>query len=299
VAPRDGRDAAFARPGSTTGLSESVPPREPRPESARAGAPDVHAAPWIDSHAHLADAAFAGDRAAVLERVREAGGQGVVCIGASIADAALARAVAEAHPGFVWWTAGVHPHDAAGFDAIRDAEAIAQAMRDGAVAVGECGLDYHYDHSPRALQRRAFAAQLAIAAQQGRPVVVHTREAEDDTIAMIREAGSAGIRGVLHCFTGSPALAEVALEAGWHISIAGIATFKKWERDDVIRRVPSDRLLVESDSPYLAPVPFRGKRNEPAWCAYTLRRLAEVRGTDPPTLGAQLVANARQLFVLS
>ncbi len=299
MAPRDGRDAALARPGSPAGLSESVTSQEPRPESARAGASAVPAAPWIDSHAHLADAAFADDRAAVLERARAAGGQGIVCIGASVADAALARAVAAAHPGFVWWTAGVHPHDAAGFDAIGDAEAITQAMQDGAVAVGECGLDYHYDHSPRALQRRAFAAQLAIAAQQRRPVVVHTREAEDDTIAMLREAGSAGIRGVLHCFTGSPALAEAGLDAGWYLSIAGIATFRKWERDDVLRSVPADRLLVESDSPYLAPVPYRGKRNEPAWCAYTLRRLAEVRGSDPQTLGAQLVANARQLFVLS
>lgn len=299
MAPRDRRDAAFARPGSTAGLSETVTSQEPRPESARAGAPDLPPAPWIDSHAHLADAAFAEDREAVLGRVREAGGQGVVCIGASIADAIAARAIAEAHPGFVWWTAGVHPHDAAGFDPIRDSETIAQAMREGAVAVGECGLDYHYDHSPRALQRRAFAAQLAVAAQHRRPVVVHTREAEADTIAMLREAGSAGIRGVLHCFTGSPELADVGLEVGWHLSFAGIATFKKWERDDVIRRVPVERLLVESDSPYLAPVPHRGKRNEPAWCAYTLRRLADVRGADAHALGAQLVANARQLFTLS
>ena len=167
------------------------------------------------------------------------------------------------------------------------------------MAVGECGLDYHYDHSPRALQRRAFAAQLALAAETARPVVVHTRDAEDDTLAMVREAGAAGIGGVLHCFTGSAALAEAALAGGWYISFAGITTFAKWRDEDVVRLVPADRLLVESDAPYLAPVPHRGKRNEPAWCADTTRRLAAIRGTEPDALGAQVVANARRLFGLA
>jgi TatD DNase family protein len=256
-------------------------------------------APWIDSHAHLGDPAFAEDRDAVIARVRDAGGLGVVCIGESLAAASRAKAIAEEHPGFVWWTAGVHPHDAAGFDPIRDGEAIAAAMEQGAVAVGECGLDYHYEHSPRALQRRAFAAQLAIAAQHRRPVVVHTREAETDTAAMIREAGEAGIGGILHCFTGSLALAEVGLAAGWYVSFSGIVTFKKWEGDDVVRRIPDDRLLVESDSPYLAPMPHRGKRNEPAWCARTLERLALVRETDVRTLGAHVTGNARRIFGLA
>jgi TatD DNase family protein len=256
-------------------------------------------AQWIDSHAHLGDPAFLEDRDEVIARIREAGGLGVVCIGESLASAERAKAIAQQHPGFVWWTAGVHPHDAAGFDPIEDVEAIRAAMTQGAVAVGECGLDYHYDHSPRALQRRAFAAQLAIAAQHRRPVVVHTREAEDDTAAMIREAGEAGILGVLHCFTGSAALAEVGLAAGWCVSFSGIVTFKKWDGDDVVRLVPDDRLLIESDSPYLAPVPFRSKRNEPAWCARTLHRLAEVRGADAQTLGTHVTANARRLFGLS
>lgn len=273
----------------------------PRPEdqTPRAGAVVASTAPWIDSHAHLAGEAFDADRDAVLQRAREAGAQGIVCIGESLEAAARAKGVAEANPGFVWWTAGVHPHDAAGFDPARDVDAIAEALRGGAVAIGECGLDYHYDHSPRALQRRAFAAQLALAAQHDRPVVLHTREAEDDTVAMLREAGAAGIRGVLHCFTGSPALAEAGLAAGWSVSFAGIATFRKWDRDDVVRRVPVDRLLVESDSPYLAPVPQRGKRNEPAWCAHTLARLASVRGDDPVTLGRAVTENARTLFRLS
>lgn len=275
-----------------------MPDARPRPESARAGAAVPPPAPWIDSHAHLAAEAFDGDRDAVLDRLREAGGVGVVCIGESLDAAARARRIAEAAPGFVWWTAGVHPHDAAGFDPARDVDAIAEALAAGAVAVGECGLDYHYDHAPRALQRRAFAAQLAIAAQQRRPVVVHTREAEADTAAMLREAGAAGIRGVLHCFTGSMALAQVGLEAGWYVSFAGIVTFKKWDGDDIVRAIPSERLLLESDSPYLAPVPHRGKRNEPAWCARTLERLADVRATDAVSLGNAVTANARTLFGL-
>lgn len=235
----------------------------------------------------------------MLERVRAAGGEGVVCIGESLASAERAKRIAEANPGFVWWTIGVHPHDAAGFDPQRDAEAIAFGLQQGAVAVGECGLDYHYDHSPRALQRRAFATQLALAAQHGKPVVMHTREAEEDSIAMVREAGEAGIRGVLHCFGGSAALAEAGLDAGWYLSYAGVVTFKKWFGDDVMRAAPADRLLVESDAPYLAPVPNRGKRNEPAWCAYTLARLAAVRSEDVNALGQQVSANARRLFSLS
>jgi TatD DNase family protein len=232
----------------------------------------------------------------VINGARTAGAVAVICIGESLAAAARARAVAEANPGFVAWTAGVHPHDAAGFDPERDTAALRDAMAAGAVAIGECGLDYHYDHSPRPLQRRAFAAQLALAAETGRPVVVHTREAEDDTTAMLREAGTAGIRGVMHCFSGSMALAETALAAGWCISFAGIVTFKKWDAADIVRAVPEDRLLIESDAPFLAPVPFRGKRNEPAHCALTLSKLAELRGTTAESLGAATVRNTTKLF---
>jgi TatD DNase family protein len=257
-----------------------------------------HLPPFIDSHAHLAGEGFVGDVDAVLQRLREAGGIGVVCIGESLEAAAGARRLAEAH-GDVWWTAGVHPHDAASYDPVRDGAGIREAMAHGAVAVGECGLDYHYDHSPRPLQRRAFADQLAIAREHGRPVVVHTREAEDDTMAMVREAGDAGIGGVLHCYTGSHALAEVALAAGWYVSFSGIITFKKWDDLALLRLVPEDRLLIESDSPYLAPVPNRGKRNEPALCAYTLRRLAEVRAVEVHALGVALLQNTRRLFALT
>ncbi len=280
-------------------------PETPEPRHAtRAGAPSVPAPPppgvgFIDSHAHLAAEEFDADREAVLDRLTAAGGLGVICIGESLAAATRARAVAAGRPGLVWWTAGVHPHDAAAYDPARDRGAIQAAMAEGAVAVGECGLDYHYDHAPRPLQRRAFADQLAIAQETGRPVVVHTREAEDDTAAMVREAGESGIVGVLHCFTGSHALAEVGLAAGWCISFSGIITFRKWDDLALLRLVPEDRLLVESDSPYLAPVPHRGRRNEPAWCAYTLQRLAEVRAASLPPLAEAVLRNTRRLFHLA
>ena len=254
---------------------------------------------YIDSHAHLADPAFDPDRATAMDRARLAGALAVVTIGESIAAAERAAALATAHPGFVFSTAGIHPHDAASFDAIQDLEAIRGHVARGAVAIGECGLDYHYDHSPRELQRRAFAGQLALARELDRPVVVHTREAEADTLAMVTEAGDAGVRGVLHCYTGSHALADAALAVGWYVSFSGIVTFKKWEDLDLLRRIPDERLLVESDSPYLAPVPHRGKRNEPAWVSFTVARLAAVRGIEPLTLGALTAANTARLFQLS
>jgi TatD DNase family protein len=254
---------------------------------------------FIDSHAHLADPAFDADRDEVIARARQTGASAIVCIGESLAAARRAATIAAAHPGFCWHTAGVHPHDAADFVGTRDLPVLREEVHRGAVAIGECGLDYHYDHSPREKQMTAFGAQLVLASEVALPVVVHTREAEPDTLVMVREAATAGVRGVLHCYTGSIGLAEVALEGGWYVSFSGIVTFKKWTDEALLRLVPDDRLLVESDSPYLAPVPHRGKRNEPAWVSFTVARLASARGVDAAALGASTAANARRLFGLA
>jgi len=254
---------------------------------------------FIDSHAHLADPAFDADRGLVVERARSAGALAVVCIGESLTAAERAAELAAEHRGFIYATAGVHPHDAASFDPRTDLDAIRELVSRGAVAIGECGLDYHYDNSPRELQRRAFASQLALARELSRPIVVHTRDAEDDTAAMVAEAGSAGVRGVLHCFTGPRHVAETAIGVGWYVSFSGIVTFKKWVDDDLIRAVPDDRLLVESDSPYLAPVPNRGRRNEPAWVSFTVARVAAARGVESETIAAATRRNTIRLFGLS
>ncbi len=251
---------------------------------------------FVDSHAHLADEAFDADREEVIARARAAGARAIICIGESADVARRAARLAADNSGFVWFTAGVHPHNADLFDPIKDIESIRQFAANGAVAVGECGLDYHYDNSPRLLQRRAFAQQVEIARELSLPVVVHTRDADDDTRAIMQEAASAGVRGVLHCFTASDALATAALEAGWYLSFSGIITFTKWGRDALLKSVPADRLLVESDSPYLAPVPHRGRRNEPAWVSDTVSHLARARGESTADVAQITSRNAAEFF---
>jgi TatD DNase family protein len=254
---------------------------------------------FADSHVHLADPAFDTDRDAVIAAARQAGAQVLICIGESPDAADRAHAISESHPGLVWHTAGMHPHEASAWDLTRDLPRVREHLARGAVAIGECGLDYHYDNSPRDVQRSVFAAQVQLAGELRRPLVVHTREAVEDTAAMVREAGQAGVRGVLHCFTGPRSLAEVAIEAGWYVSFSGVVTFRKWADDDLIRSIPDDRMLVESDAPYLAPVPFRGKRNEPAHVALTLAKVAAARGTSPGEFGAIAVANTVRFFDLA
>ena len=250
----------------------------------------------IDSHAHLAGDRFADDRDAVLQRAWDAGVEHIVVIGDLTTSA---RDLAARFPGRLSFTAGLHPHEAATFTGTDDVETLRELLSGGAVAVGECGLDSFYDHSPRDLQLRAFETQLALAAEFVLPVVVHTREAEADTLRLMQAAARTGVVGVLHCFTGSPELARAALDVGWYISISGIATFRNWERDDVVRLIPDDRLLVETDAPYLAPVPCRGKRNESAFLQHTVAHLARVRGVTPETLADSTARNAIRLFNLS
>lgn len=253
--------------------------------------------PFADSHVHLASDQFQVDVHDVIARARDAGARAIVCIGESPEAARRAADIAAQYPELVWFTAGLHPHDASAWED-GHAAAIRALVAAGAVAIGECGLDYHYDHSPRDVQRLVFAAQLELARELGRPVVVHTREAEDDTASMLREAAAAGVRGVLHCFTGSHALADVAIEAGWMLSFSGVVTFKKFTDDALLQRIPDDRLLVESDAPYLAPVPHRGQRNEPSWVSLTVSRIAAARGVAPEVLGALALANTRRFFSL-
>jgi len=244
----------------------------------------------IDSHCHLADEAFEAELDAIVGRAKDAGLTAALVILAAgdEAEAARARKVREAWSA-VRFATGVHPHAAGSFagrpgEAAAATEAHAQAF--AAVGVGEIGLDYHYDYAPRELQRDVFAAQLARAKHLGRPVIIHTREATDDTFEILAQAGS--ISGVFHCFTGDAAMARRALDIGFHVSFSGIVTFPSaGSIREAVKLVPDDRLLVETDSPYLAPVPFRGKRNEPAHVVRVVEAVAAVRGTTPARVAEQ------------
>lgn len=247
----------------------------------------------VDTHCHLAAEAFAADRPDVLRRAREAGVGRVVVIGESPAALTVALELAGSEP-MVSVATGVHPHDASEWDEER-ARGLREALRHPAiVALGEIGLDYHYDHSPREVQRRAFEAQLALAAELGLPVIIHAREADADVLAVLRNAPPVGI--VLHSYSSGPALLEGGLALGALASFSGMVTFKNWTGDDLIRAVPLDRLLVETDAPYLAPVPHRGKRNEPAFVRQVAERVAVVRGMPVDALIAATGANAARVF---
>lgn len=253
----------------------------------------------IDSHCHLADAVFGDDLRDVVARAEQAGVSAALCIlSADEADEVTRSAVvSDAWPA-VRFAAGIHPHRAGHF-AGRLAE-VEQVVRDAmascaAVALGEIGLDYHYDFSPRDVQREVFARQLGLAAETRRPVIIHTREAFDDTAALLREAGDA-VRGVMHCFTGTLDEARQALDLGFYISMSGIVTFpRSGQLREVAAFVPADRLFAETDAPFLAPVPYRGKRNEPAWVVETCRVLAGLRATPIETLSRQIVENIARL----
>jgi len=253
----------------------------------------------IDSHCHLADDAFVGDLDAAIARAREAGLTSALCILAAgdESEAARAEGVRQKWPD-VRFATGVHPHAAGNFAENPGASAEttrAHATRFGACGIGEIGLDYHYDFAPRDVQQQVFAAQLALARELDRPVIIHTREATDDTFAILQESG--GVRGVFHCFTGDAGMARRALDIGFYVSLAGIVTFPRADSlREAARIVPADRLLIETDSPYLAPVPFRGKRNEPAYVARVAESLAQTRGEAVTDLIKQTTDNFVRLF---
>jgi TatD DNase family protein len=247
----------------------------------------------IDTHCHLADPAYDPDRAEVLARAWAGGVARIVAIGESRAAAERALGLAAVDPR-IRVTAGVHPHDASGWSDAA-AEWLREALgRPEVVAAGEMGLDYHYDHSPRAAQRAAFEAQLALAHAAGKAVVIHAREADDDVAAVLRAHPE--VPAILHSFSSGPGLLRAGLDLRHYVSFSGMVTFKNWRLDHAILETPLDRILVETDGPYLAPVPHRGQRNEPAFVRHTAERVAAVRGLPVEELIAATAANAARIF---
>ena len=257
---------------------------------------------FIDSHAHIEGAEFDADRSEVIQRAREAGVEVIVCVGngdVSKDSHSAAFQLAEQNE-FIYTTVGVHPHEARLLDEELSARLKDLSQHSKIIAWGEIGLDYHYDNSPREKQREALRTQLRMARERGLPVSIHTREAEADTLTILDEEwNGAGLGGVIHCFTGTRKFADAAVERGFLISFSGVVTFKKSEDlRETARALPLDRILIETDSPFLAPIPYRGRRNEPAYVVETAKALAELRGTSTAEIGRETSDNFRRLFKL-
>ncbi len=251
----------------------------------------------VDSHCHLDFPDFAEDFDEMLARARSADVGTLVTICTHLSRAASILDLAERHDG-VFASVGVHPHEAAEEGVATPAPLLRLARHDKVVGIGETGLDYHYEYSPREAQQESFRAHIAASRESGLPLIVHSREADEDTVAMLQEAHREGpLPGLIHCFTASREVADAALEIGFYISISGIVTFKNAvDLREIARDIPEDRLLVETDAPYLAPAPHRGKRNEPAFVAHTAAALAELRGVSPAALAASTTDNFYRLF---
>lgn len=251
----------------------------------------------VDSHCHLDFETFAPELDAVVERARESGVRTCVSIGTKLDKFPGVRAVAERYSD-VWCSVGVHPHEAEGELLDNPQILIEHAKHPKVVGIGETGLDYFYEHSPRDQQIVNFRHHITAARDTGLPLIVHTRDADDDTIRVLNEEMARGpFTGVLHCFTGTQRLADAALELGMSISVSGIATFKNsGALRDVLKSVPLDRLLVETDAPFLAPMPLRGKRNEPAFVVHTAAMLAELKGLEKDELARVTTDNFFRLF---
>lgn len=249
----------------------------------------------VDAHCHLGDAAFDSDRDAVVARAAQAGVSHVVVIGESLPGSERAIALAAQTAGLSA-TAGVHPHEASHWSG-ETRDRIRELLgRPEVVAVGETGLDYHYDHSPRPVQRAAFEAQLGLAGEVGKPVVVHAREADADMAAILRARGKNGPAVVLHSFASGLEVWEAGMEIGAYFSFSGMITFKNWTMADRLAACPPNRLLLETDAPYLAPVPYRGKRNEPAFVRAVAERAAGLLHEPIEVLMERTTANARRCF---
>lgn len=251
----------------------------------------------IDSHCHLDYLAETQDVEAVIARAREAGVAGMVTISTRLSTFPAVRAIAQAHQD-LWCSVGVHPHHA-DEEGINDPTQLIELAKDPAVvAIGETGLDYYYDNAPREDQQRSFHAHIEAARKTGLPLVVHTRDADEDCVQILTEEYRKGpYHGLIHCFTAGRALAEAVLEIGFSISVSGIVTFKRAEElRDTLKAVPLERLLVETDSPYLAPIPHRGKTNEPAFVGHTAAALAELKGVTLGEIEKTTTENFFRLF---
>ena len=249
--------------------------------------------PLVDTHCHLGDPAFAPDREAVVERMLAPGVGRALGVETDLDRLASTQDLVD-HRAELSLATGCHPHDASRWDAGLAARLEECWRSGGVVAAGEMGLDYHYDHSPREVQRRVFAEQLALAVDCGLPAVIHAREADADVAAILREQAGAAV--ILHSFSSGAVLRDAGLEHGWYFSFSGMVTFNSWRDTDSVRLIADDRLLVETDAPYLAPVPHRGKRNEPAFVAEVAARVAEIRRSTLEAIAAVTTANAERLF---
>lgn len=251
----------------------------------------------IDTHCHLDFEELANDRAGVLARAKAAGVSRMITISTQVRKFSTYAAIAEAHDN-VFCTVGTHPHQAHEEPEARVDDIVRLAAHPKCVGVGEAGLDYHYDRAPRDVAARVFRTHIAAARESGLPLVIHARDADEDVGDILEdEMGKGAFKALLHCFTASRRLAERGLALGLHVSFSGVVTFKNSDELRAIARdVPMDRLLVETDAPFLAPVPYRGKRNEPAYVASTATVLAEVKGVTPAALAAATTANALRLF---
>lgn len=248
----------------------------------------------VDSHCHLDFPDFAEERDEVIGRAREAGIGTMLTISTRLDQFPGVRAIAEQHDD-IWCSVGAHPHEASDHEHTTAAELVALAEHPRVIGIGETGLDFHYDHSPRDRQERVFRAHIAASHATGLPLIVHAREADGEIARLLQETKPPP--GVLHCFSSGRALAETALDLGFYISISGIVTFRNAEDlRAIVRDVPLGRLLVETDAPYLAPVPYRGRRNEPAYVAATAAAVAALKGGDPPAVAAATTDNFFRLF---
>ena len=249
---------------------------------------------FFDTHAHYDDTQFDGDRDLVLSSMAEAGVELIVNPGADMPSSRAARALAARWP-FVWFGAGVHPHDAASMTDADFVELREMASDPKCVAIGEIGLDYHYDLSPRDVQKLRFEQQMELAAELKKPVIIHEREACADVLGIVTRFRH--VPGVLHCFSGSWETAKIILDQGWYLSFTGVITFKNARKAlEVVEKMPADRLMIETDSPYLAPVPVRGRRNDSRNLPYIAARAAEIRGISTEELAALSLSNGKRFF---